>query len=196
MAGYAYIIAGFPDLVLNFNHQPLDREEVFDYVRELLPSGDRRMVKLLEFGLTPDNLTEHFYAKVNSCGNHFLKEYFAFDRAVRAAKVEYLAQKGLVPAGSAPAYDSSLLDRAKLDIIFSTDNLIEREKLLDNLLWTKSSEIVQFDILDLNTILSCLVRFDIASRWSALDDKSGTELFKRYVDEVRGTFKGINDTAL
>ena len=68
----------------------------------------------------------------------------------------------------------------------------EREKLLDRLVWNKSAEIARFDVFNINQLLSLLVRLHIIARWNKLDSDEGARLFKQLVDQVRGTFKGIN----
>ncbi len=80
----------------------------------------------------------------------------------------------------------------KAAIIFQMDNLAQREKLLDRLNWDKAAELVEFDVFSIDMILSLLVRLHIATRWSRLDPKAGASLFQQFVDEVRGTFQGIN----
>lgn len=44
----------------------------------------------------------------------------------------------------------------------------------------------------MDVILGFLAKAMIVERWNSLDRKKGAELFRRYVDEVRGTFKGID----
>ena len=84
----------------------------------------------------------------------------------------------------------------KAEIIFKVNDLFQREKLLDRLCWNKAAELVDFDILSIDTILSLLVRLHIADRWNRLDPKTGAVLFKQLVSEVRGTFQGINPDQL
>ena len=55
---------------------------------------------------------------------------------------------------------------------------------------------MDFDILTIDTVLSLLVRLHIAARWNRLDPETGARLFKHLVNEVRGTFQGINPEQL
>ena len=39
--------------------------------------------------------------------------------------------------------------------------------------------------------LGIIVKMMIIRRWIILDEQTGREMFKKLVDEVRGTFKGV-----
>ena len=187
MANYPYIIASFPDMLLDFEQHALDVDAVVAEVKSQLSEKDSRLVDWLEFGLEGSHLKPHFYRKIEQSGCRFLIDWFAFDRQLRLAKVAYL---------EAQPFPEEIEETEKLTLIFKVDNLAQREKLIDRLKWDKAAELVAFDILTLDTILSLLVRLHIAARWNQLDPKTGAGLFKQLVSEVRGTFKGINPEQL
>ena len=83
-------------------------------------------------------------------------------------------------------------EAARLDAILSTQDLLSREKGLDALMWEKISEISTFNYFDIHAILAYLAKLHIISRWFELDEETGRELFGKLVNEVRGTFKGVN----
>jgi len=183
MANYPYIIASFPDLLLDFERHPLEEAAVVAEVKGQLSEKDCQLVDWLEFGLDGAHLTKHFYRKVNQAPSRFLVDWFEFDRKLRLAKVAYIENQ---------PYGEEFEELDKADIIFKVKDLFQREKLLDRLCWDKAAELVEFDVFTLDTILSLLVRLHIAARWNQLDPKAGAELFQQLVDEVRGTFQGIN----
>jgi hypothetical protein len=39
-----------------------------------------------------------------------------------------------------------------------------------------------------------VTKLHIVDRWLALDEEKGRELFRKLVQEVKGTFKGVNYT--
>ena len=182
MANYPYIIAGFPDLLLDFEHHTVNESAVIDEVKSQLSSGDCDLVDWLEFGLDGSHLNDHFYSGIVRIGNRFLKDWFDFDRKLRLAKVAHLEGKPM---------EEEFEDMDKVFIIFKSGNIFEREKLIDRLCWNKAAGLVDFDIFTIDTILSLLVRLHIAARWNKLDPQAGAELFRQLVGEVRGTFKGI-----
>ena len=57
--------------------------------------------------------------------------------------------------------------------------------------WEKIDEITLFDYLNFDKILGITVKMMIIRRWLTLDEATGREMFKKLVDEVRGTFKGV-----
>lgn len=183
MTNYPYIIACFPDLLLDFERHPLDVGTVVAEVKGQLSESDCKLVDWLEFGQDGNNLNEHFYRGIRKTRNHFLIGWFDFDRKLRLAKVAYLDEKPV---------DPDFPESDKASIIFKVENLFQREKLLDRLYWDKAVELVNFDILDMDVILSLLQRLHIVARWNRLDPAAGARLFKELVNEVRGTFKGIN----
>ena len=74
MANYPYIIASFPDLLLDFEQHPIDEEAVIAEVKGLLSEKDGKLVDWLEFGLDGDHLKPHFYRNIRQTRNVFLTE--------------------------------------------------------------------------------------------------------------------------
>ena len=81
---------------------------------------------------------------------------------------------------------------SKLVQILDNKNIIDREQALDKLRWDKIDEIVSFHYFDINIILAFLAKAKIVQRWLDMDKEKGEKLFEKYVNEVRGTFKGID----
>lgn len=183
MANYPYIIASFPDLLPDFGRHGLDADAVVAEVKGQLSDRDRQLVDWLEFGLDGTHLKPHFYRKIRAAGNRFLRDWFDFDRKLRLSKVAWLEGKPIQEA---------FPEAEKAESIFQIGDLARREKELDLLAWNKAAELVEFDIFTLDTILSLLVRLHIAERWNRLDPAAGADLFRKLVEEVRGTFQGIN----
>ena len=76
--------------------------------------------------------------------------------------------------------------------IFETPNIFERELQLDKFKWNKISDLTMYHYFDMDVILAFLAKAKIVKRWLDLDKESGAKLFEELVNEVRGTFKGIN----
>ena len=183
MANYPYIIASFPDMVLDFEQRPVDEKAVVDEIKGQLSEKDGKLVDWLEFGLEGTHLKPHFYRNIRQTGCRFLIDWFDFDRKLRLAKVAYLEGKPVTE-------EFPELDKA--EIIFKVEDLFQREKLLDRLVWNKAAELVDFDIFTIDTILSLIAQLHIVARWNRLDPETGARMFRQLVEEVRGTFQGIN----
>ena len=59
-------------------------------------------------------------------------------------------------------------------------------------IWKKAEELTEHDYFNVNVLLCYLVKLHIIERWYVLDHEKGAALFKSLVDEVRGTFGGID----
>ena len=77
----------------------------------------------------------------------------------------------------------------------ATTDILARERALDDIRWEKISALNLFDYFNLDTILGFIARYRITRRWAVLDEQAGRELFRKLVQEVRGTFKGVEYNA-
>ena len=82
-------------------------------------------------------------------------------------------------------------ESAKLQRILEGHDILSRERGIDDLYWEKIDEITIFDYLNFDKILGMMVKMMIIRRWLVLDEETGREMFRKLVDEVRGTFKGV-----
>lgn len=166
MHNYEYIVASLPNLTLDFKSGDFDYRALAEEVKSLCSRKDGHLVDLLETGIDGEE----------NCPSRFLREYFDFDRNFRSAKVAFL--------------EGRPFDKA-FEPVFSESNLIEREKKIDGLYWKKAGESVVFDVFTFDLILSLLAKAKIVARWRALDQAAGESFFRTLVNEVRGTYKGI-----
>ncbi|HIZ86242.1 MAG TPA: DUF2764 domain-containing protein [Candidatus Coprenecus stercoravium] len=194
MNNYHYIIAGLPELLPDFSADTFAYQALEDSVREQLSAKDNRTVDWLKFGSDPANLSRHFYRAVASHRSGFLRKYFDLDRKMRNAQAGYTAaEEGLTPDSyTIGETESAKEEMSVLMPIFQNSNLIEREHLLDRFRWDRITDMTVFHYFDMDVILAFLTKGMIVSRWSRMDKERGAELFRQYVDEVRGTFKGVN----
>lgn len=195
---YHYIIAGLPELFLNAENKGFQYEQFRAPIVEQLSQRDLKFVELLEEGLNADNLSEEFYAKVFSSKrgeNRFLRFLFAMDLAIRERIVEFVspqnAEQYLVKHSQVEEPSEEF--KAQLNSTLAMTNIIERELSLDRLKWEEINNYLTFEYFTINNILAILAKAKIIDRWSNLDRAAGMELFRKFVDEVRGTFKGINN---
>ena len=195
---YHYIIAGLPELFLNAENKGFQYEQFRAPIVEQLSQRDLKFVELLEEGLNADNLSEEFYAKVFSSKrgeNRFLRFLFAMDLAIRERIVEFVspqnAEQYLVKHSQVEEPSEEF--KAQLNSTLAMTNIIERELSLDRLKWEEINYYLTFEYFTINNILAILAKAKIIDRWSNLDRAAGMELFRKFVYEVRGTFKGINN---
>ena len=82
-------------------------------------------------------------------------------------------------------------EAAALEAVFAQADILSRERGIDDLMWEKISLLTTFNYFDINAILGFITKMNIVARWYRLDEQTGREMFKKLVDEVRGTFKGV-----
>lgn len=202
MHNYEYIVASLPDIAAGWK---FGEKTPKDYIEEIEALCDKKDVELIEFlqgGLEGRDLNADFYEKALAHNNSFIREYFAFDLNLRNAKVRYLnkalsrpADKDtitlLTPSGDIRSELDSFEESARLDAVLAAGDILSRERGLDDLMWDKIDALTTFNYFDINKILGFIAKLNIVARWFNLDEQTGRELFKRLVDEVRGTFRGV-----
>ena len=201
MGNYHYIIAGLPDIVLSADNRSFSYDALKDGILVSLTNlKDRRLVEWLEFGDTPDNLNAHFYRAALACKNSFISSYYKLDLEIRNRKVEFINKAQgesnvdkykVFPAGYTPMeLDAS--ENELLNEIFGNSNILEKERLLDKFKWDYINTFNKYGDFNISVILAFLAKGKLIDRWNKLDKDAGEEMFKRLVDEVRGTFNGID----
>ena len=205
MNNYIYIIAGLPDFTPDWRQGDKSLEEYLCQVKELLSAKDQETVRLIEDGFDKEKIGQEVYKEALGHGNAFIRDFFQFDLNVRNAKVRYLNQAlGRDPLKDVLSLTDPYADEvgleieepefkeaARLQTILEGSDILARERGIDDLYWDKIDELTLFDYLNFDRILGVVVKMMIIRRWLLLDEQTGREMFKRLVDEIRGTFKGV-----
>lgn len=204
MNNYEYIIAGLPELAAGWKPGETGPEDCIREIEELCSEKDCRTIGFLREGLVDSNLDKEFYRKALTHKDAFIRGYFLFDLNVRNAKVKYLNKALGRPADKdvltfSEEEDKVLADitgadfeeSARLESILNGNDILARERGMDDLVWEKIDSLTTFDYFDIDAVLGFIARLHIVTRWYELDEQAGRERFKRLVDEVRGTFRGV-----
>lgn len=204
---YEFIVAGLPQLALDFQSGSFDLDELTASLRNLLDKKDNRWLDWLTKGMTPRYMNAHFYRAAQKCNNHFIREYFSFDRDIRNTIAAYTARqyKQVITdhlVGSNELTEQLSVSRADdfdLEFIFpyaaplhrimQLEDPVEREQKTDRLRWEKASELTVFHYFDIDVILAFLLKAGLVARWAKLDKETGMKLFRELVNEVKGTYK-------
>jgi hypothetical protein len=194
MSNFEYIIASLPYLTPGYHYaEGKGFQDLLGEIRRDLSARDNATLDFLLKGFDADSLDAPFYEEALHGGNRFLREYFRFDLNLRNAKVRYLNRQLARDAEQdVLGIDGGEFEEAsKVDAVLQGTDLIAREKGLDDLTWAKVDALSTFHYFDLTAVLAYVTKLHIADRWLALDEARGRELFRKLVDEVRGTFKGV-----
>ena len=203
MGNYHYIIAGLPELVLNADNKAFSYDTVREQIYLSSSEKDRRFIEWFDFGTNENNLNAHFYRAAMNCKNRFIRLYFALDLEIRNRKVDFVAGK-MERCGDAYKVqvnndiDLGLNEEqlTRLQSIFANKNILEKEQLLDKFKWDYITGLNGYGEFNMDVILSFLAKGKLIDRWNKLDRKAGEEMFRKLVDEVRGTFNGIGNKKL
>ncbi|MBO5563430.1 MAG: DUF2764 family protein [Bacteroidales bacterium] len=212
MSNFEYILSSLPLLTADFKYaEGAGFQTVLDEIRRDLSEADTATVEFLLRGFDDGQLDEDFYAAALRHRNRFIREYFRFDLNLRNAKVRYLNQELQRSPGQdvmtgenpdAPDTDidgfrftaGEFQEAAVVENALASTDLVSREKALDDILWKKVDDLVTFHYFDLEAVLGYIAKLHIVNRWLALDETAGRERFHQLVEEVRGTFKGVEYT--
>ncbi|MBQ5528051.1 MAG: DUF2764 family protein [Bacteroidales bacterium] len=194
MDNYQYIIASLP--VPDKDVKPGDTSrsaELLAFIREHCSAKDNELLDLLLDGYDESRLGPEFYDKALASPSNFIREFFTFDLRVRNAKVRFL-NKALDRPESQDIFlepEGEFPEAARLGTVLEDSDILRRERGLDDLMWAKIDEILIFDYFDIDVILGFVAKMKIADRWLLLDEQAGREMFRRLVQDIRGTFKGV-----
>lgn len=204
MNNYEYIIASLPDITTGWKFGEKGPQDYIEEITSACTEKDRKLIEFLMSGYLDENLNTEFYLKALTHKDRFIREYFRFDLNVRNAKVKYLnkalgrpADKDVLsfPEGTPEQVlefiSEEFEEAAALDNVLGAGDILSRERGLDDLMWAKIDNLTLFNYFDIDVILGFIAKLNIVARWFKLDEQTGREMFKRLVDEVRGTFKGV-----
>lgn len=202
MDNYHYIVSSLPVLSQDFDFASCTPESIVDEILEQCSGKDRETIGFLMKGFEAGNLCADFYREALTHRDRFIREYFAYDLQARNARVRYLNRELERPADKdvldinadedLPAIETGEFPEGPaIEAVLAGNDLLAREKGLDDLAWRKVDEITTFNYFDLDTILGFICKLQTAARWFRLDEATGREMFHRLVSEIRGTFQGV-----
>lgn len=197
----------------NFSSEELDSgiknpEQLPEYMKLFLDSYHSG--KALFHGLTiVDQLAWVFYDEMLNQKNKFLCEWFTFDRDLRncIAAINFRNSQNGTFSGVKSLIDSVLVGRNEITdsiirskqvdfglgtmvpwidelIAASASQLVEYEKFIDRLRWSKLDELTVISGFTIDTILAFVIKLFMVERWRSLDAKTGKEQFKHLTGEL------------
>lgn len=208
MDNYQYIISSLPVIAEGYRFTDDTPESILAEIREQLSERDNLLVGFLLDGFDAEKLCDDFYRKALTHKDAFLSGYFRFDLNMRNAKVRYLNaelgrpedkdvldisqdredEEGKVIKG---VEAGEFEEEAAMSAALGSGDILSREKGIDALTWEKIDSLTTFDYFDVDAVLGFIAKLHIVARWFKLDEQTGREMFGKLVDEVRGTFKGV-----
>jgi hypothetical protein len=162
-----------------------------------------------ETGVTTDVLVEDwlaglYYEYAMQCKNDFVSSWFEFNLNVNNVLVALAARKYRMPIASLIVGDTDICQALKtsnardfgltteLDYfdqllkISETDDLVDREKRLDQLRWKWMEDKTFFDYFSIERLYVFLLQLEIIERWISLDKEKGNQMFREIIDSLKG----------
>ena len=172
-----------------------DTDAILSEIREQLSAKDISTLDLLLSSFDPDKLDAEFYRKAAKGRNRFIREFFCLDLGIRNTKVEYLNSTLGRPEGTdivildPDGEDAEFEQKAEVEALLRTDDILGRERALDDFYWKTVDALTVLDYFDLDVVLAFVVKLKMVERWLRLDEATGRELFRKLVKEIKENTK-------
>ena len=162
-----------------------------------------------ETGVSSDVLVEDclaglYYEYAMRCTNDFVSSWFEFNLNTNNVLVALAARKYKLPIASFIVGDTEICQALKtsnardfgltteLDYfdqllkISETDDLVDREKRIDQLRWKWMEDKTFFDYFSIERLYVFLLQLEIIERWISLDKEKGNQMFREIIDSLKG----------
>lgn len=157
--------------------------------------------------LDEDRLAALYYAYAAKCNNKFVSAWFGFNLTLKNILVALTARKYKMDVTTVVVGDTEVCDALRtsnardfglsgeVDIldqlvkISETEELVDREKKIDQLRWKWMEEKTFFDYFTIERLFVFLLQLEMIERWISLDKEKGSQLFRSIIatlkDEVQ-----------
>ena len=157
--------------------------------------------------LYEDRLAALYYEYAMKCKNKFVSSWFAFNLTMNNILVALTARKFKMDIAPLIVGDTEVCEALRtsgardfgltgevdfldqLVKISETDELVEREKKIDQLRWNWMEEATFFNYFTVERLFVFLLQLEMIERWISLDKEKGNQLFRSIIatlkDEVQ-----------
>lgn len=157
--------------------------------------------------LPEDRLASMYFAYAMKCKNRFVSDWFTFNLTVNNILVALTARKYKLEAASLIVGDTDICRALRtsnardfglateveylepLMKICEVEELVEREKKIDQLRWNWMEDATFFNYFTVERLFVFLLQLEMIERWISLDKEKGNQLFRSMIaalkDEVQ-----------
>lgn len=153
--------------------------------------------------LLENRLTALYYAYAVKCRNQFVSSWFAFNQVINNVLVALTARKYKWDVASLIVGDSEICDSLRtsnardfglgsdvdcldqLVKISETEELLEREKKIDQLRWNWMEEATFFNYFTVERLFVFLLQLEMIERWISLDKEKGNQMFRNIIANLK-----------
>lgn len=198
------------NFTLNEFEREMDEDEalhtlpqyMYDVIAEYKENKGNRSIKQWE-----NLLASHYFDYVLSANNSFLKAWFEFEMNVKniltgvnCRKFERDPEEEILGDNFvAEAVRRSNAKDFGLDVeleyaghvigIAEKTNLLSMEKSMDQFRWEQVNELTRFNYFSIEVVLAYVIKLEMIYRWMQMDEKTGKEMFKKLIDELKDNFE-------
>jgi hypothetical protein len=159
-------------------------------------------------------LTEMYYDYVLKTKNKFLKQWFEFNQNLNNILIGQNCRTFDLEAKNQLIGDNFVTEAilksnvkdfglevdlpyvSEIIALADNENIMAREKGLDQLKWDKVEEITLFDYFTIEVILAYTIKLDIAYRWLELDEETGRQMFSKIIETLKSGFEFPKEFAI
>jgi hypothetical protein len=159
-------------------------------------------------------LTEMYFEYILQTKNDFLQKWFEFNQNLTNVIIGQNCRKYNLEAENQLIGDNfvtkailnsnakdfglevELPYMTEINLLAENENLLAREKGLDQLKWDKVEEITLFDYFTIEVVLAYTIKLDIAYRWLELDEETGRQMFKQIINDLKSGFEFPKEFAI
>lgn len=157
-----------------------------------------------EVNFLPENrLAGLYYAYAMKCKNRFVSDWFGFNLTVNNILVALTARKYKFEVAPLIVGDTCICEAlrtstardfglgAEIDYldqlmkISEVEELVEREKKIDQLRWDWMEEATFFNYFTIERLFVFLLQLEMIERWLSLDKERGSQLFRSMIEALK-----------
>ena len=153
--------------------------------------------------LYEDRLAALYYAYAMECRNQFVSSWFGFNLTLNNILVALTARKFKLDIAPLIVGDTEVCEALRtsnardfglgtevdyleqLVKISETEELVDREKKLDQLRWDWMEEATFFDYFTVERLFVFLLQLEMIERWISLDKEKGNQLFRSIIAALK-----------
>jgi len=162
--------------------------------------------------LSPENeLATLYYEEMLENEDSFLHQWFEFELNLKNVLLVLAARKNHIPyehqvIGNNQVAEIIRKSNArdlgisaewpwieKVLQIVDTQDILVREKAIDQLRWNYLNELNTFNYFSVEVLIAYLIKLGMIERWLKLDLQTGEEMFKRMLDELQNSYEFDNE---
>lgn len=150
-----------------------------------------------------DTLSSYFYSYAMKNKNSFISAWYDFNLNINNILSAFEARKYDLDVASVIVGNNEVTEKLRssnardfgiaeilsyfdsLMRLSEIENLVEREKKVDQMKWDWLENAIFFNYFTVERIFAFLVKIEMIKRWSSMDKECGKELFRKLIDSLK-----------